>query len=128
MREGEIAGEVRARETSAEEILRFASYSYCKAHATVYAHIAWQTAFLKAHYTQAFYCSLFNNHHGMYPLRVYVWDAKRHGIDVLVPHVGFSDVEWTLEGRAVRAGLQIVRGLGYDTIRSILRETVQGPG
>jgi len=103
-----------------DEILRFAAYSYCKAHATVYAHIAWQTAFLKAHYAQAFYCSLFNNHHGMYPLRVYVWDAKRHGIDVLVPHVGLSDVEWTLECRAIRAGLQIVRGLGYDTIRSLL--------
>jgi DNA polymerase III alpha subunit len=103
-----------------EEILRFASYSYCKAHATVYAHIAWQTAFLKAHHAQAFYCSLFNNHHGMYPLRVYVWDAKRHGINVLAPHVNFSGVEWTLEANAIRAGLQIVRGLGVEGIRAIL--------
>ncbi|MHC4621756.1 MAG: PHP domain-containing protein, partial [Planctomycetota bacterium] len=43
-----------------EQILRFAAYSYCKAHATVYAHIAWQTAFLKAHYPQQFYTSIFN--------------------------------------------------------------------
>lgn len=105
-----------------DEILRFAAYSYCKAHATVYAHLAWQTAFLKAHYAQAFYCSLFNNHHGMYPLRVYVWDAKRHGLTILAPHVGLSDVEWTLEGKAIRAGLQIVKGLGHDTLRPLLSE------
>ncbi len=63
-----------------DEVLRFAAYSYCKAHATVYANIAWQTAWLKAHYPSQFYCSLLNNHQGMYPLRVYVWDAKRHGV------------------------------------------------
>ena len=66
-------------ETIWEQVFKFAAYSYCKAHATVYANIAWQTAYLKAHYPQEFYTSLFNNHHGMYPLRIYVWDAIRCG-------------------------------------------------
>jgi len=39
----------RSAEAIWEQILKFAAYSYCKAHATVYANIAWQTAFLKAH-------------------------------------------------------------------------------
>jgi DNA polymerase III alpha subunit len=105
-----------------ENVLRFAAYSYCKAHATVYANIAWQTAYLKAHFPQAFYTSLFNNHHGMYPMRVYVWDAIRHGIRVLGPHVNHSEAEWTMEGKAIRAGLGIVKGLSGAAIAAIVRE------
>ncbi len=109
-------------ETIWDEILRFAAYSYCKAHATVYANIAWQTAYLKAHYPAEFYCSLFNNHHGMYPLRVYVWDAKRHGVRVLPPHVNASEIEWSVQGRAIRAGLNVLKGLSRMTAESIVAE------
>lgn len=105
-----------------EEILRFAAYSYCKAHATVYAHIAWETAYLKAHYPTEFYCSLLNNHHGMYPLRVYVWDAKRHGIRVLPPHVNDSEIEWSVRGRAMRAGLNVLKGLSHTTATRIVEQ------
>jgi error-prone DNA polymerase len=105
-----------------DDILRFAAYSYCKAHATVYANIAWQTAYLKANYPQQFYISLFNNHHGMYPLRVYVWDAIRRGIKILPPHVNRSDIEWTPEAKAVRAGLNIIKGLSYKTMQTIIAE------
>ncbi len=105
-----------------DEILRFAAYSYCKAHATVYANIAWETAFLKAHYPVAFYCSLFNNHHGMYPLRVYVWDARRRGVSILPVHVNHSEIEWSVQGKAIRAGLNIVKGLSHGTARELIRQ------
>lgn len=105
-----------------DEILRFAAYSYCKAHATVYANIAWQTAYLKAHHPAPFYCSLFNNHHGMYPLRVYIWDAKRHGLRILPPHVNHSTVEWSLQGKTVRAGLNIIKGLSAYTAGVIVAQ------
>jgi len=105
-----------------EQILRFAAYSYCKAHATVYANIAWQTAFLKANYPLAFYASLFNNHLGMYPLRIYVWDAIRHGIKVLPPHVNRSDIEWMVADKALRAGLNIIKCLSYKTMNAIIQQ------
>ena len=111
-----------AAEAIWEHILRFAAYSYCKAHATVYANIAWQTAFLKANYAQQFYTSLLNNHLGMYPLRIYVWDAIRHGIRILPPHVNRSDVEWTAEGKAIRAGLNIIKGLSFTTVNALLEQ------
>ena len=114
-------------ETIWDNILRFAAYSYCKAHATVYANIAWQTAYLKAHFPQAFYASLFNNHHGMYPMRIYVWDAIRHGIRVLGPHVNRSGAEWSTEGKAIRAGLGIVKGLSRSTIDTIIEERRRRP-
>jgi len=110
-----------------ERILSFAAYSYCKAHATVYANIAWQTAFLKAHYPLQFYTSLFNNHHGMYPLRVYVWEAIRHGIRVLPPHVNHSDTEWSLQAKTIRAGLNIIKGLGRDAMIGIVRQRKRRP-
>ncbi|MHC4517747.1 MAG: helix-hairpin-helix domain-containing protein [Planctomycetota bacterium] len=109
-------------ETIWDTILRFAAYSYCKAHATVYANIAWQTAYLKAHYPPQFYCSLLNNHQGMYPLRVYVWDAKRHGITVLPPHVNHSSVEWCLEGKAIRAGFDVIKGLSRRTAGALVSQ------
>jgi error-prone DNA polymerase len=82
---------------------------------------------LKAHYPQQFYCSLFNNHHGMYPLRVYVWDAKRHGIKVLPPHVNYSDIEWRLQGRAIRAGLGIIKALSHNSAKAIVGERAIRP-
>ncbi|MCL5281682.1 MAG: DNA polymerase III subunit alpha [Planctomycetes bacterium] len=114
--------ECRTAEAIWDEVLRFAAYSYCKAHATVYANIAWETAWLKAHYPTEFYCSLFNNHQGMYPLRVYVWDAKRHGVPVLPPHVNHSEIEWSLQNGKIRAGLNIIKGLCGHTARTIIEQ------
>ena len=110
-----------------DHILRFAAYSYCKAHATVYGNIAWQSAYLKANYPLEFYASLLRNHHGMYPVRVYVWDAIRHGIGVCGPHVNFSGCEWEVEGKGIRAGLNLVKGLSGVTVAGILQAR-QGEG
>jgi DNA-directed DNA polymerase III PolC len=122
-RRAEQAGiERRTAEAIWDEVLRFAAYSYCKAHATVYANIAWETAWLKAHYPAEFYCSLFNNHQGMYPLRVYIWDAKRHGVPVLPPHVNHSEIEWSLQNGRIRAGLNIIKGLCGHTARAIIEQ------
>ncbi|MBM4029290.1 MAG: DNA polymerase III subunit alpha, partial [Planctomycetes bacterium] len=127
-RRAEQAGlERRVAEAIWDEVLRFAAYSYCKAHATVYANIAWETAWLKAHYPAAFYCSLFNNHQGMYPLRVYVWDAKRHGVSVLPPHVNHSGIEWSFHNGAIRAGLNIVKGVCGQTARTIIAQRLKAP-
>jgi DNA polymerase III alpha subunit len=108
-----------------DDILRFASYSYCKAHAAVYANIAWQTAWLKAHYPIQFYCALFNNHHGMYPLSVYVWDAIRTGIKISPPHVNKSDYQWSCDLKSITAGLKIVKALTSRTIDQIITQRLQ---
>lgn len=55
-------------------------------------------------------------------MRVYVWDAKRHGIMVLPPHVNHSGVEWGLEGKAIRAGFSIVKGLSRCTAGALVSE------
>jgi DNA polymerase III alpha subunit len=103
------------------QIAQFASYSFCRAHACVYGRIAWQTAWLKAHHPRPFYTAVFNNHQGMYPMRVHVGDAIRHGVRVLGPHANHSDADsrLTADG-AIRLGLNFVRDLSRRGIERII--------
>jgi DNA polymerase III subunit alpha len=105
-----------------EAVSRFASYSYCKAHATVYARLAWLTARLKAHAPREFYAAVLNGHKSMYPARVFVWDALRHGIPVLPPSINDSEWRWTPEPKGLRAGLGIVHGLAQATLATVVAE------
>jgi DNA polymerase III alpha subunit len=109
-------------ETIWAAVSRFAAYSYCKAHATVYARLAWLTARLKAHHPREFYAAALNGHKSMYPARVFVWDALRHGIPVLPPDINGSAVRWTPQSRGLLAGLGIVRGLTRQTLATLIAE------
>ena len=136
-----------------EQIAQFASYSFCRAHACVYGRIAWQTAWLKAHCPVEFYAAVFNNHMGMYPMRVHVADAIRHGVRVLPPSVNEAGHwasggggDWALDTghwekktwasdlmpnaqspMPIRLGLRFVRGLSDYTARRIIAGRKAGP-
>lgn len=98
-------------------IARFASYSFCRAHAAGYGGLAYQTAWLKANYPVEHAVSLLNNHQGMYPTRVHFEEARRRGIPILLPCVQRSEDEFVLEevggGResATRSGCECVASL-----------------
>jgi len=109
-----------------EAVSRFASYSYCKAHATVYARLAWLTARLKAHYPREFYTAVLNGHKSMYPARVFVWDALRHGIPVFPPDVNQSEEGWKPSCNGLRAGLGMIRGLTRRTLGNLLAARARG--
>jgi DNA polymerase III alpha subunit len=68
---------------SAEEtwvqLAKFNSYSFCRSHSISYGMIAWEAAFLKAHFPLVFWTAALNNNQGMYPRRVYVEAAKLQG-------------------------------------------------
>ncbi|OGV74719.1 MAG: hypothetical protein A3K19_32945 [Lentisphaerae bacterium RIFOXYB12_FULL_65_16] len=110
-----------------DQVSRFASYSYCKAHASVYARLAWLMARLKVHHPREFYTAILNCHNSMYPKRVFVWDALRHGIPVLPPDIHASELGWTSTARGVRAGLDLVKGLHQSLLRQILDERQRQP-
>jgi DNA-directed DNA polymerase III PolC len=117
---------------TAEEIFAlvagFAGYGFCKAHAASFAHITYQSAFLKAHYPFEFYLGLLNaGHVGSYPKSVILNEAKRTGIEIYPPHINASDPDYTAENGAIRIGLCAVNGLGPKLCRRILRERVEAP-
>ncbi|KAA0206613.1 DNA polymerase III subunit alpha [Candidatus Uhrbacteria bacterium] len=126
-----VAGSMKngvERET-AEAIFKqfeeFAAYGFNKSHAACYALIAYQTAYLKAHYPDAFMAALMNSDiSNLDRITIEVEECRRMGLDVLPPDInesfrGFAVVKGT---RKIRFGLLAIKGIGEDVVESIYRE------
>jgi DNA-directed DNA polymerase III PolC len=129
-----IQGAIRQgySQKTAEEVFAmvasFAGYGFCKAHAASFAHITYQSAFLKAHYPLEFYLGLLNaGYVGSYPKSVILNEAKRMGFEVLSPHINYSHQDYTAENGDIRIGLLALNGLGPRFCDRILYERDKGP-
>jgi DNA polymerase-3 subunit alpha len=101
----------------------FAAYCFPKAHAACYAMIAYQTAYLKAHYPSAFMAALMTSDYGNIDrIAIEVAECRRMGIEVLPPDVNQSFAEFgiTPESQAIRFGLLAVKNVGLGGIEAIL--------
>ncbi len=104
-------------------VASFASYGFCKAHAASFAHITYQSSFLKAHYPQAFYLGLLNaGQVGSYPPSVILNEARRRGVPVYPPHLNASGLEYEPDGSGIRAPLKVVNGVGPEMARRIVAD------
>jgi DNA polymerase III subunit alpha len=104
------------------ELVRFAAYSFSKAHASSYALLAYRSAYLKTHAPVVFACAVLNHYGGMYPLRTIASDLRRSGVSVLVPHINRSHIACTIEGSSVRLGLGRLKRITDVTKRRLLAE------
>jgi DNA polymerase III alpha subunit len=114
------------------EVARFGAYSFCRAHAAGYGVLAWQAAYLRAHWPAAFAVSLADHHAGMYALWVHQADLARHGVRFTLPCINRSAAGFTLEGDPVagpvRVGLARVRDLTERTLAMTLEaRSANGP-
>jgi DNA polymerase III alpha subunit len=106
-----------------EQVAAFASYGFCEAHAASFAHITYQSAYLKTHHPQAFYLGLLNaGNVGSYPAYVILNEARRRGIPISAPHVNVSELEYLPEGAGIRAPLTVVNEVGASTAARIVAE------
>ncbi|MBY0586556.1 DNA polymerase III subunit alpha [bacterium] len=104
-------------------IAQFAHYGFNKSHSTAYALIAYQTAFLKAHYPAAFMAALLSSElDNTDKLVDHIDDCKRMGIDVKPPDVNEGDISFTVVDGVVRFGLAAIKGVGERAIESIVAE------
>ncbi len=111
-----------------ESIGRFAAFSYCKAHAAVYGHLAFEELWLKSRYPAAYFCAVLRNDRGYYPDRVYVEEARRWGVRFLLPDVNRSALELDLDQGAIRLGLASIKGMSARTLDRLLTDRTQnGP-
>jgi DNA-directed DNA polymerase III PolC len=109
------------------QVLILAAYGFCKAHAASFAHITYQSAYLKAHYPQAFYLGLLNaGHVGSYPASVILNEARRWGVPIYGPHVNAGGLEYLPEGRGIRVPLVVVNGVGLGLVGRIVGERERG--
>ncbi|REK64790.1 MAG: DNA polymerase III subunit alpha [Cohnella sp.] len=113
-------------------IVRFADYGFCRAHAAAYAVLAFQTAYLKAHYPVHFMASMLTSVIGnQRKTAEYVDECRRMGIEVLPPDVNESGVLFTPVRRdgsgAIRFGLAAVKNVGTQAIESIMAVRKEQP-
>ena len=102
----------------------FASYAFNKSHSTCYAWIAYQTAYLKAHYPAEYMASvLSNNMNDITQVTFFMEECKRSGIAVLGPDINESNSGFTVnkEGQ-IRFGLAAIKGAGGAAVESIISE------
>ena len=89
-------------------VTQFASFGFCKAHAAAFAVPTYQSAWLKTHYPAHLVAGLLTHDPGMYPRRLILEDARRHGIAILPLDVNASESEYVVEevgGTLPNAGL-----------------------
>jgi DNA polymerase-3 subunit alpha/error-prone DNA polymerase len=101
------------------QMAKFNEFSFCRAHAASYGVLAWASAWLAAHYPAAHWVAALNNNQGLYDARVYLEQAKREGIRVLLPCVQRSGVEFTEEDGAIRVGLGRIFGIEAREVEEI---------
>ncbi|MBK7548956.1 MAG: error-prone DNA polymerase [Rhodoferax sp.] len=95
-----------------KQMLGFGEYGFPESHAASFAQLAYVSSWLKCHHPACFLTALLNSQPmGFYPPAQLVYDAKRHGVEVLSVDVMVSGWDCTLEGQAVRLGLCLVSGL-----------------
>ncbi len=76
---------------------KFAGFGFCKAHAATYADLSYRIAYLKAHYPAEFLAAMCSSGAGFYHVSAYVEEAKRWGLEVRLPSVNHSRLEYTTE-------------------------------
>jgi DNA polymerase-3 subunit alpha len=107
---------------------KFAGYGFNKSHSAAYAYVAYQTAYLKAHYPAAFMAAVLSSDMDNTDKVVsFIEDCYEIGIQVLAPDINQSQYRFTTAGdTAVRYGLGAVKGVGESAIEIIVNERAVG--
>lgn len=101
----------------------FAQYAFNKSHSTCYALVAYQTAYLKAHYPAEYMAAVLNSQNNIEKITFYMEECQRMGLQVLGPHVGESLKGFTVTGNnVIRFGLNAIKGVGEAAVEDIINE------
>jgi DNA polymerase-3 subunit alpha len=131
MKEKFIDGAVKngVQKSKAEEIWLkledFAAYCFNKSHATCYAMISYQTAYLKAHYPDCFMAALMTSDlDDIERLSIEISESEHMGMQVLPPDVNesFADFAVVKDNKSIRFGLSAIKNVGVGVAKAIVRE------
>ncbi len=104
-----------------EQIEAFAKYCFNKAHSSAYAFVAYQTAYLKAHYpVEWMAASLTSQANNQEKTQAYILQCQNMGIKVLPPDINKSDADFTPDGNNIRFGLASVKNVGRGVVEEIM--------
>ncbi|CUS88029.1 DNA polymerase-3 subunit alpha [Candidatus Kryptonium thompsonii] len=110
----------------AEEIFdmleKFASYGFNKSHAVAYAYLAYQTAYLKAHYPAEFMAATMSSElNNTDKIVQFIEECRRMGIKVLPPDINESNLDFTIiDKKTIRFGLGAIKNVGENAVNEII--------
>ncbi len=111
-----------------EQIESFAKYCFNKAHSSAYAFVAYQTAYLKAHYPVEFMCAMLTSvADKQEKTQQYILQCQAQGIEVLAPDINKSNSQFTPDGNNIRFGLASIKNVGEAVIEQIEKERENKP-
>ncbi len=104
-----------------ENMAPFAMYGFNKSHSAAYAYIAYQTAYLKTHFPVEFMAATMSaDMDNTDKIVKSIAECRKMSIDILPPDINQSEREFKVIGKAIRFGLEAVKGVGSAAIESIL--------
>jgi DNA polymerase-3 subunit alpha len=110
-----------------DQMAKFAEYGFNKSHSAAYALIAYQTAYLKAHYPVEFMAALLTcDMDSTDKVIKNISDCREQGIEVLPPDINTSGLSFTVVDKSMRFGLGAVKNVGEGAILAILEARAEG--
>ncbi|MEG0872859.1 MAG: DNA polymerase III subunit alpha [Clostridia bacterium] len=106
-----------------DEMSEFAKYAFNKSHAAAYAVVAYQTAYLKAHFPHEFMAATMNSMLGnLNKIPEYIQECKEMGIDVLRPDINESFLKFCVVNGKIRFALKTIKNVGGNAIDEIIKD------
>lgn len=108
-------------------MVHFAGYGFNKSHSVCYGWIAWQTAYLKAHYRPEFMAAMMTCYNGdRDKVSRYISDTRRAGVVIAAPDVNLSEAYFSVKGDKILFGLDGIQNVGEGAVCSIIEARKQG--
>ncbi len=105
-----------------EAIDKFANYGFNKSHAVAYSYVAYQTAYLKAHYTAEFLAANLTNEFGNSDkVALFLEDCRKLKIEVLPPDVNSPSVSFDVQNGKIRFGMSAIKNVGKPAVEEIIK-------
>lgn len=110
-----------------ETMSKFAAYCFNRSHSAAYAFVAYQTAYLKAHYPIEYFCALLSSvKDDQDKTQMYIAQAQKIGIKVLPPDINKSNAEFSPDDNNIRFGLNSIKGIGLSVLEMLEAERESG--
>ena len=101
----------------------FAQYAFNKSHSTCYAYVAYQTAYLKAHYPSEYMAAVLNHAGSIDKITFFMEECKRMGLKVLGPDINESQNGFAVNEKGeIRFGFSGLKGVGENAIQNVIEE------
>ncbi len=105
-----------------EDWKTFANYAFNKSHAACYAYVAYQTAYLKAHYPVEFMAANLSMSENPEDITKFLEECRNMKIEVITPHINLSERDFSVKDSKILFGFKGIKNVGAAAIRTIIKE------